>query len=200
MVGVLRARSSLSTVTDIVLAATDRLGFNADGALLDANGLVIANTLNDSWLLRPAVALAPAVEAALAQRIGVGSERRRAASAGRYASSRASSASNSRPCLTGRTTGAYYHALAMPLTQTDWTYVAALPFDTFQAAARTSCDLAVIAALVGIGVAFAAGALVAQHLVQAAAAPDEREQTHGGLSTVERAGHLSDGDSRTTTR
>ena len=75
--------------------------------------------------------------------------------------------------------GIAYHALAMPLTQTDWTYVAALPFDTFQAAARDLLRLAVIAALVGIGVAFAAGALIARAPLQAAAAPDERGQADG---------------------
>jgi methyl-accepting chemotaxis protein len=60
--------------------------------------------------------------------------------------------------------GIAYHARAMPLIQTDWTYVAALPVDTFQAAARDLLRLAVTAALVGIGVAFAAGALIAQRL------------------------------------
>src|SRR6185437_10474016 len=60
--------------------------------------------------------------------------------------------------------GVAYHALAMPLTQTDWTYVASLPFDTFEASARDILWFAIVAALVGIGVAIAAGALVARRL------------------------------------
>src|SRR5205807_2535710 len=67
VVGVLRARSSLITLTQIVQAADDRLGAGADGVLLDANGLVIANTVDDGWLLRPTVPLSPAVEVALVE-------------------------------------------------------------------------------------------------------------------------------------
>jgi C4-dicarboxylate-specific signal transduction histidine kinase len=163
VVGVLRARSSLSTVTDTVLAATDRLGFNADGALLDANGLVIANTLDDDWLLRPAVTLAPAVQTSLVNGSVWGLDVAPPPALGD--TELASAIGVTQPTsFDWTTTGAYYHALAMPLTQTDWTYVAALPFDTFEAASRDLLQLAVVAALVGVGVAFAAGALIAQHL------------------------------------
>jgi hypothetical protein len=163
VVGVLRARSALTTVTEVVRAADGRLGFNADGVLLDANGLVIANTVNEAWLLRPTIRLAPAVEALLlkgsvwgpngmtppaladaelAQAIGV-----------------------KQPTVFDWTLkGVAYHALAMPLTQTDWTYVASLPFETFEASARDILRFAVIAALIGIGVAIIAGALIAKRL------------------------------------
>ena len=84
VVGVLRTRSSLITVTEVVKAADGRLGFNADGVLLDANGLVIANTVNEGWLLRPTVSLAPAVEALLLAGSVWGTERHHAARAGRH--------------------------------------------------------------------------------------------------------------------
>ena len=74
------------------------------------------------------------------------------------------SASNSRLVFDWTLKGVAYHALAMPLTQTDWTYVASLPFETFEASARDILRFAVIAAVVGIGVAITAGALIAQRL------------------------------------
>ena len=163
VVGVLRARSALTTVTQVVQDADDRLGAGADGVLLDANGLVIANTVDESWLLRPTVALAPAVEAVLLKGSVWGTNGATPPALGD--TELASAIGVKQPTVFDWTLkGVAYHALAMPLTQTDWTYVAALPFDTFEAAARDLLRLAVIAALVGIGVAVAAGALIAQRL------------------------------------
>ena len=163
VVGVLRARSSLTTVAQIVKAADGRLGFNADGVLLDANGLVIANTVNEGWLLRPTVSLAPAVEALLLNGSVWGTNGTTPPALADTELARAIGVQQ--PTVFDWTLkGVDYHALAMPLVQTDWTYVAALPFDTFEAAAHDILRLAVIAALVGIGVAVAAGALVAQRL------------------------------------
>jgi hypothetical protein len=162
VVGVLRTRSSLSTVTQIVQAAAGRLGANADGVLLDAHGLVIANTLDEGWLLRPTVALGAAVEASLLKGSVWGTNGTPPALAD---AELASAIGVKQPTVFGWTlNGVAYRALAVPLIQTDWSYVSALPFSTFQAAARDLLHLAVIAALVGIGVAVAAGALVAQRL------------------------------------
>jgi methyl-accepting chemotaxis protein len=163
VVGVLRARSSLKTVTQVVQAADGRLGFNADGVLLDANGLVIANTVNEAWLLRPTVSLAPAVEAFLLAGSVWGTSGTTPPALGDTELARAIGVRQ--PTVFNWTLkGVAYHALAMPLTQTDWTYVASLPFETFEAAARDILRFAVIAALVGIGVAIAAGALIARRL------------------------------------
>jgi HAMP domain-containing protein len=163
VVGVLRARSSLVTVTQTVQASAGRLGFNADGVLLDANGLVIANTLSPGWLLHPTVTLAPAVEASLLQGSVWGVNGSTPPALGD--TELASAIGVKQPTVFDWTLkGVAYHALAMPLIQTDWTYVSALPFDTFQASARDLLRLAAVAALVGIGVAFAAGALIAQHI------------------------------------
>jgi len=52
-------------MTQVVQAASGRLGSGANGVLLDANGLVIANTFNAGWLMRPPVTLAAPVEASL---------------------------------------------------------------------------------------------------------------------------------------
>jgi HAMP domain-containing protein len=163
VVGVLRARSSLTTVTQVVQAADGRLGSNADGVLLDANGLIIANTLDAGWLLRPAVTLGEAVNAALLEGSVWGINRPTPPALGD--AELASAIGVKQPTVFDWTLqGVAYHALAMPLVQTDWTYVAALPFDTFEASARDILRFAIIAALVGIGVAFAAGALIAQRL------------------------------------
>jgi HAMP domain-containing protein len=163
VVGVLRARSALTIVTQVVQAADGRLGSNADGVLLDANGLVIANTLDAGWLLRPAVPLGAAVDAALLAGSVWGTNGSTPPALGD--AELASAIGVKQPTVFDWTLkGIAYHALAMPLVQTDWTYVAALPFDTFEASARNILRLAIIAALVGIGVAFAAGALIAQRL------------------------------------
>jgi HAMP domain-containing protein len=163
VVGVLRTRSALTTVTEVVKAADGRLGFNADGVLLDANGLVIANTINDDWLLRPTIGLAPAVEAALLAGSVWGTNGTAPPALGDAELAPAIGVSQSR-VFDWTLKGVAYHALAMPLTQTDWTYVASLPFDTFEASARDILRFAIVAALVGIGVAIAAGALVARRL------------------------------------
>ena len=163
VVGVLRARSSLTTLTQIVHAAAGRLGSGANGVLLDENGLVIANTLDDSWLMRPTVTLGAAVEATLLKGSVWGANGTTPPALGD--TELASAIGVEQPAVFGWTVnGVAYRALAVPLTQTDWTYVSALPFSTFQAAARDLLRLAVIAALVGIGVAFAAGALIAERL------------------------------------
>jgi methyl-accepting chemotaxis protein len=163
VVGVLRARSALTIVTQVVQAADGRLGSNADGVLLDGNGLVIANTLDAGWLLRPAVPLGAAVDAALLAGSVWGTNGSTPPALGD--AELASAIGVKQPTVFDWTLkGIAYHALAMPLVQTDWTYVAALPFDTFEASARNILRLAIIAALVGIGVAFAAGALIAQRL------------------------------------
>ena len=101
VVGVLRARSSLVTVTQIVHAAAGRLGANADGVLLDANGLVIANTIDEGWLLRPTVTLGGGSRGDAAQGFGVGARTAPPRLRWPTPSWRAPSASNSRPCSIG---------------------------------------------------------------------------------------------------
>jgi HAMP domain-containing protein len=164
VVGVLRARSSLATVTRIVRAADDRLGAGADGVLLDANGLVIANTVDDGWLLRPTMPLAATVETALLNESEWGVNATTPPALADRDLARAIGIKQPTVFEWRPAGGVAYRALAMPLTQTDWTYVSALPIDTFQAAARAFLPVGVVAALVGIGVAFAAGGLIARHL------------------------------------
>jgi methyl-accepting chemotaxis protein len=165
VVGVLRARSALTTLTQIVQAADDRLGTGADGVLIDSNGLVIANTVDESWLLRPIVPLGAAVEEALLEGAVWGPNGTAPPALG---DTELASAIGVKQPIVFRWTrsGIAYHARVLPLVQTDWTYVAALPVETFQAAARDLLRLAVSAALVGIGVAFAAGALIARRLAR----------------------------------
>ena len=51
------SRSSLDQVQSIVAAARGRVGAGGTGLLVDQDGLVIANTVDLKWILRPVVAL-----------------------------------------------------------------------------------------------------------------------------------------------
>src|SRR5207302_6939956 len=53
VVAVLRARTLLSQVDQVMTAAHGRIGEGATGVLLDEQGLVIASDVDPSWILRP---------------------------------------------------------------------------------------------------------------------------------------------------
>lgn len=148
VLGVVRSRSSVAAIERVVQSAEDRTGAGAMGTLIDADGLVLVDSMMPEWLLRPVVALnaqeleqlsarqtwahdAPPQaigEADLAHAIGV-----------------------SRPILFDwRLHGVHFRALARPLSRTPWTYVAALPVATFDAPARDFLRNAVVAAAIGL--------------------------------------------------
>jgi PAS domain S-box-containing protein len=147
-VGVVRSRSSVAAIERVVQSAEDRTGAGAMGTLIDAEGLVLVDSMMPDWLLRPVVALNPAVleqlitkrtwahgpppppigEVDLADAIGV-----------------------SKPVLLDwRMHGVDFRALARPLSRTPWTYVAALPVATFDAPAREFLRNAAVAAAIGL--------------------------------------------------
>jgi hypothetical protein len=65
IVGVARSRASLQAVLAIVQAANGQADAGSIGIRVDDDGLVITNSNDPSWLLRPLLPLDPAVEAEL---------------------------------------------------------------------------------------------------------------------------------------
>lgn len=63
--GVVVSSASLDTVQQIVDAARDRVGPGARGILMGPHGVIIANSVDASWQLRPLVPLRPEVRDAL---------------------------------------------------------------------------------------------------------------------------------------
>ena len=58
MIGVVSAKGSTTEIGKLVEAANGRVGAGAQGVLLDKQGLVVANTVDPSWTLRPVMPLA----------------------------------------------------------------------------------------------------------------------------------------------
>ncbi len=164
--GIVRSRASLTEATKAVEAAKDRVGKGAVGVVLDQDGLVMASSVDPQWLLRPVVPLTKdksdamlkdkrwgnnaAPEALgltdLAQAVGI----------------------HERKSFNWKLGGIDYRAVALPLAQTQWTYVAALPVATFQSAANDFLRNAAITAILAMLLAFALAVLFARPMAQAA--------------------------------
>ncbi|MGE3270336.1 MAG: methyl-accepting chemotaxis protein [Chloroflexota bacterium] len=149
-VGIVRSRSSIAEIQTLVASAQGRAGAGAQGILLDQDGLVIASTVDPDWQGRPIVPLSADVSTTLNARKRWGNtpeppplgETELAAVIGTQQQKTISWTSN----------GVKYHALAMPLASTSWTYVTALPVATFERAATSFLQAALIAALVGLAI------------------------------------------------
>jgi PAS domain S-box-containing protein len=148
VIGVLRSRASLGKVEQIVNASHDRVGAGAVGVLLDQNGLVIANTVSPDWQLRPIVPLDPSVEETLVK----GSVWGRNPPPPPLDQQTLTGALG----LVGRNVFTWplgdtdYHAMAVPLHGTSWSYVVALPVPTWDASARDFRTKAIITALLAL--------------------------------------------------
>jgi methyl-accepting chemotaxis protein len=153
ILGVVAARTTPDMVRDTVARAQDRVGAGAVGVLLDENGLVIANTVDPTWLLRPVVPLAPEIADDLM-------------AASQWGATQPVGGVNhpppaplDQPDLVGaiqaqeptrftwRLNGVEYMALATPLRETRWTYVSAVPAATVAAAADQFLRAAVAVAI-----------------------------------------------------
>ena len=165
ILGVLRSRSKLDLVVQIVQSAQSRIGVGASGVLLDESGLVISSSVRPSWLLRPIVPLdaelqdrlvrdqrwgnypapAPLDQAALVPAVGV----------------------TARTLLDWRIDGVDRRAVAVPLQRTSWSYVAALPVAAFQAPANDFLRNAILWTIAALLVATIAGVLFARRISQA---------------------------------
>lgn len=151
VIGVMQGRSSVDALQQMIEQARGRVGTGATGLLIDEKGLVIASGQDPRWLLRPIVTLQPDVARSLM-------------ADGRWADKPLPDAlglselapaigSNSRLTLDWHSDNTEYHVLAVPLDQTDWVYLAALPANTFEVAARDFLRAAIIAAVAGLLVA-----------------------------------------------
>jgi methyl-accepting chemotaxis protein len=149
-----------------VEAARDRVGPGATGALLDANGLVIANGLDSGWLLRPVVPLKPEVEQALLKGTQWGTSKTAPADLGQTDLT-AAVGTTSPVEFDWHTAGVTYRAVGQPLAQTHWTYVAAEPVATFQAAAQQFLRNAAVTGVVGMLLASLLAGLFARRLAAA---------------------------------
>jgi len=155
VVGVLRSRAGLSSVQAAVAAAKDRTGAGAQGILLDEDGLVIANSIADDWLLHPIVAVSAERLSQLleAKRWGKGTKAWEAIGEQGLG---AAVGLASRAVLRWRSSGGIvHHVVALPLATTRWSYAVAQPVTTFSRRAlelRRAASASAIAALVVTGV------------------------------------------------
>ena len=148
VIGVMQGRSSVDALQKIVDQARERVGSGATGVLMDDQGLVIASGQDPRWLLRPIVTLAPDVAKSLM------ADQRWADKAAPDALGLNELApaigTSTRMTLDWHVGSNDYHVIAVPLDATDWVYVAALPSQTFEAAARDFLKAAVLAAVAGL--------------------------------------------------
>ena len=149
ILGVIRTRSNLDQVAAAVDAARGRVGSGGTGALLDANGLVIANGINPDWLLRPVMPIKPDTEQALLKGSQWGTATTARSALGESDLAQAVGAKQT-TTFAWTSGGVAYQAIAQPLGATNWTYVAAEPVSTFDASARDFLRNAAIAGVIGL--------------------------------------------------
>jgi diguanylate cyclase (GGDEF)-like protein len=136
VIGVARSRASMRAIEAVVQAASGKDGAGGLGILIDDDGLVILNSRNPSWLLRPIVPLDPSHEAALAKSLKWG---RGSAPQSIDAPDLAQAIGvRDNVSLSIAVDGAQYDALASPIGEGSWTYVTARPAAPFDALARDS--------------------------------------------------------------
>jgi methyl-accepting chemotaxis protein len=166
VIGVLRSRSSLEDVQRVVAAARERIGAGATGVLLDEHGLVVAGGIRDEWLLRPVLPLREETLAALVKDKRWGNNPV-PQPLGEHGLAPAVNASERRR-FTWRSGSRTYQALVVPLGAIRWTYVAALPVDTFQAAAADVRKRATVGGAVAALLAIALAAMLTRPIARGA--------------------------------
>src|SRR5579859_4804433 len=151
VVGVVTVRANPAGFQHILDAEMTRLGGSARGVLIDDQGLVIATSVDPSWLLKPVVALSPAVTQLLLadKRWGNAPMPEPLGDPGLVPAIGATQKTN----FSWESQGVAYRAVAMPLGKTRWTYVSAMPVTAFEAASQDLLRTSALA--VGLGVVFA---------------------------------------------
>ena len=152
VLGVIRSRASLDAVMQTAQAAQSRVGSGAEGVLIDQDGLVIANTLDATWLLRPIVALKPEVNATMTKDKRWGNNSQPDA-LGLNDLTQATDIRESRT-FNWHLGKQDYQVVALPMQSTRWSYATALPVATFQAAADDYLRVTSLVALAALFVAF----------------------------------------------
>jgi methyl-accepting chemotaxis protein len=164
VVGIIRSRSSLDLVLQTVQRASSRVGNGAAGILLDQDGLVIANTFDEKWLLRPIAPLKPEINAAMVKdkRWGNNAQPEPIGLTGLVAALNIQRAQD----FDWRYQNHDYQIAALPMSTTRWSYVAALPTRTAQAAANNYLQTTGIIALGALACAFAVAFLGSRNVTQ----------------------------------
>ncbi|MCC7367924.1 MAG: EAL domain-containing protein [Chloroflexi bacterium] len=184
VVGILRSRSKLDWVQGIVQSAQARVGAGATGILLDESGLVISSSSDPSWLLRPIVPLQPTVSAALASDKRWGNN---PAPGPLGEADLVPAVGIQHPTtLTWSNGSSELRAVAVPLSTTSWSYVAALPVATFQAAANDFLRHALLWAALALAISATVGVVLARRISSALSAVTvaARRITSGDLEHV----------------
>ena len=165
VIGVMQGRSSVAAMQKMVEKARERVGAGATGLLMDDQGLVIASGQDPNWLLRPIVPLAPDVAKSLMEDQRWGGKS--APDALNLTALAPAIFTQTRMTLDWHLDQRDYHVIAVPLDQTDWVYVAALPSQTFDASARDFLRAAVLAAIAGVVMAALLAALLTRPIASA---------------------------------
>ena len=115
---------------------------------MDEQGLIIANTVDPSWLLRPVVPLSPtATQLLLAdKRWGNNPMPEPLGEQGLVPAIGATKET----VFSWQNQGVTYRAVAMPLGKTHWTYVSAMPISAFEAASQDLLRTSALAVAVGL--------------------------------------------------
>jgi methyl-accepting chemotaxis protein len=165
VIGVMQGRSGVDAPQKMVEQARNRVGAGATGLLIDDQGLVVASAQDPKWLLRPIVPLSPDTAKSLMTDQRWGSDP--APEPLGLTDLTPLIGTNSRITLDWRQDQNQYHVLSVPLDLTNWVYVAALPEQTFEAAARDFLRSAVLAAVAGLLFAAVLSALLTRPLAMA---------------------------------
>ena len=165
VVGVVQLRSNPASIQKMLEAEKARIGDEQKGVLLDESGLVVASSVDPSWLLRPVVPLPADVLAAMGRDKRWGN----APTPDPLGQSDLATAIgvSSKTSFAWHTQGLEYHAVALPLQATHWTYVAALPAASFNAAALDLLRTSALAVVVGLLLATAAAVLLTRPVATA---------------------------------
>src|SRR5579883_249380 len=163
VLGAIVMRSGIDTVQQIAEGTRNRIGAGATGVLLDQNGVVIASSLDPTWALRPVGSLSDELADALTN-ADQGDGGSSPAPLGQQALADAVGVAPPR-AFSWSVNDTDYRALALPLQQTRWTYVAALPVATFEARAETFLRGALASAALASLLATALALLFARPMV-----------------------------------
>ncbi len=160
IIGVANVKSNPDALQKLIDAERARIGSDSHGLLLDGDGLIIANSADPGSRLRPIVTLKPDLANAMLAEKRWG-QNGMPDPLGETALVPAIGA-RSPLTLEWHVGGADYHAAVVPLEQTRWTYVTALPTSAFEAAAVDLLRVSIAAVVAGLILAIGVSALVAR--------------------------------------
>ncbi|HEX2988982.1 MAG TPA: cache domain-containing protein, partial [Chloroflexota bacterium] len=166
VIAVLRSRAGLAPLQRAIEAAKSRMGKQSTGVLLDESGLVVASDVDAGWVMRPVIPLKPEILQPLVQEKRWGNN----ASPDPLGQTDLSGAIGAKKSarFNWKLQGKPFDAMVVPLTQTTWSYVEALPLEVVEAPANSFLQGSAIAALVALLLATFFAVLFARSLASTA--------------------------------